>query len=65
MIFFSERALREAVGQYLEHHHRERNHQGLGNTIIQPGPELGAVAGTVECQERLGGLLKYYCRKAA
>ena len=59
------KSLRRAVMNYVEHFHTERNHQGLGNAIIQPGDEVGEIAGTVKCQERLGGLLKYYHREAA
>jgi putative transposase len=58
MIFFSERQLRTAVSEYFEHYHRERNHQGLGNEIIEP--DSGS-EGEVKCRERLGGLLRYYC----
>ncbi|HIE95916.1 MAG TPA: hypothetical protein EYG03_17860 [Planctomycetes bacterium] len=65
MIFFGEKSLRRAVTNYLEHHHVERNHQGLGNEIIEPGAEVGAVAGKIECRERLGGVLNYYYRDAA
>ena len=43
----------------------ERNHQGLANEIIETGDEVGAVAGKIECRERLGGLLNYYFRDAA
>ena len=44
--------------------HRERNHQGLENRIIEPG--FGsAEEGEVGCCERLGGLLRYYYRDAA
>src|SRR5260370_42574337 len=64
LIFFSERPLRHAVVEYLEHYHRERNHQGLGNRLIEPGFEVGTASGEVECRERLGGLLNYYYRKA-
>ena len=35
MIFFSEKQLRFAVGQFVEHYHRERNHQGMGNRLIR------------------------------
>ena len=65
MIFFGENSLRTAVGQYLDYYHAERNHQGLDNTIIDPGGEIGQVAGKVECRERLGGMLRYYYRDAA
>ena len=65
MIFFGEQSLRSAVSAYLDHYHTERNHQGLENKIIQPSQEVGQVAGKIECHERLGGMLKYYCRSAA
>jgi putative transposase len=61
MIFFGERRLREAIGEYIEHYHAERAHQGLGNRRI----ERSSVGdGEVICDERLGGLLKCYRRAA-
>jgi transposase InsO family protein len=65
MILFGETSLRRAVAQYLQHYHRERNHQGLGNHLIEAGAEVGLASGAVECRERLGGLLRYYYRLAA
>jgi hypothetical protein len=65
MIFFGEKPLRTAVSQFLVHYQGERNHQGLGNTIIKPDEELGRSGGQVCCRERLGGLLRYYYRDAA
>ena len=65
MIFFGENSLRRAVREYLAHYHDERNHQGLENTIIDPGDEVGQIAGKIECRERLGGMLRYYHREAA
>ena len=65
MIFFGERSLRNAVGQYLLHYHGERNHQGLSNKLIEPGEEVGQADGEIACHERLGGLLRYYHRSAA
>ncbi len=65
MIFFGEKSLRRTVNAYLEHYHAERNHQGLDNKIIEPGDEVGQIVGEIKCRERLGGLLKYYQRKAA
>lgn len=65
MIFFGENMLRNAVREYLVHYHEERNHQGLANKIIQPGDEVGSSDGQIECRERLGGMLRYYHRKAA
>jgi len=65
MIFFGEKSLRRAVSDFLEHHHAERNHQGLDNKIIDPGDEVGSAVGKIECRERLGGILRYYHRHAA
>jgi putative transposase len=64
MIFFSEESVRRAVKSFIEHFHTERNHQGLDNKIIEPGPEVGTTVGKIECREGLGGLLNYYYRKA-
>ena len=65
MIFFVERAVQTAVVTFLGHYHQERNHQGLDNRLIEPGEEVGRTAGEVVCRERLGGMLRYYYRKAA
>lgn len=65
MIFFGESSLRRAVTNYLEHYHAERNHQGLGNRLIETQSDSAASAGNIECRERLGGMLRYYHRKAA
>jgi transposase InsO family protein len=65
MIFFGEASLRNAVREFLFHYHGERNHQGMGNRILVPGDEVGRTFGNVECAGRLGGLLRYYHRKAA
>ncbi|MCK4415443.1 MAG: hypothetical protein KAY32_18050 [Candidatus Eisenbacteria sp.] len=62
IIPLGERHLRTAVMEYTEHYHRERNHQGLGNRLIDP---LEAGLGGIQRHERLGGLLNYYCRRAA
>ena len=65
MIFFGERAVQAAVVAFLAHYHQERNHQGLDNSLIEPGEEADRTAGEVVCRERLGGMLRYYYRKAA
>ena len=36
MILFGEDSLRNAVREFVEHYHLERNHQGLGNALIVP-----------------------------
>ena len=60
IIFFGETSLRHAVREFLIHYHQERNHQGLGNRLLVPGDEVGRTTCEIECQERLGGLLRYY-----
>ena len=65
MIFFGEEQLRRAIVEYLAYYHRERNHQGRGNTIIEPADRVGQQAGEVAVRERLGGMLRYYFRQAA
>jgi transposase InsO family protein len=65
MIFFGEKMLRTAIGEFLEHYHAERNHQGLGNQLIDAGEEVGRSEGEVQCRDRIGGLLRYYYRDAA
>jgi transposase InsO family protein len=64
MIFFGETTLRQAVTAYLAHYHRERNHQGLGNKLVESGDEVDRAGADIECRERLGGLLRYYHRAA-
>ena len=64
MIFFGERQMRRAVEQFIAHYHGERNHQGLGNQLIQPEESVGKAEGDIRCRERLGGLLRYYHRAA-
>ena len=65
MILLGERALGRAIREYVSYFHGERNHQGLENNLIEPGPEGGRVSGAIERKERLGGLLSYYYRAAA
>ena len=65
MIFFGEESLRKAIDEFLVYYHHERNHQGLGNRLIDPQHEIGSLKGPVACRERLGGVLRYYHRKAA
>ena len=64
-ISFGEASLRKALREFSRHYHAERNHQGLGNEIIEPGEEVGRESGQVRCRERLGGMLRYYHRDAA
>ena len=65
MIFFGQGSLQRALKEFVTHFHQERNHQGLGNRIIDPGDEVGRKDGDIQCRERLGGMLRYYYRDAA
>lgn len=65
MIFFGERSLRRALAEFAAHYHRERNHQGLGNNLIEPDENVGSTSGKVTRHDRLGGMLRYYYRDAA
>ena len=66
LILFGEASLRRAVTQFIEHYHLERPHQGKGNQLLLSSPVSppSPRAGRIKCQERLGGLLKFYQRVA-
>lgn len=64
VIPLGERHLRTAVQEYTEHYHHERNHQGLGNELIDHHAEDYSGFGSIECRERLGGMLRHYRRAA-
>jgi putative transposase len=65
LILFSERSLRHALAAYMPHDHAERPHQGQENSVLMPATRGPQREGPIQCYERLGGLLKYYCRDAA
>lgn len=64
MIFFGVGSLRKALTEFVAHYHVERNHQAIGNSIIEPGEEVGRTAGAIRRHDRLGGVLRYYHRAA-
>jgi transposase InsO family protein len=60
------RHLEQLIFEYLEHYHRERNHQGRGNRLLTALPSNDNLAGApIRRRERLGGLLSYYHRDVA
>lgn len=65
IIFFSEHSLRRTLSAYVSHYHKERNHQGLDNCLIEPEEDSKEREGKVRCRERIGGMLRYYHREAA
>jgi len=58
-----ERHLRHLVREFVTHYHRERNHQGIGNELIER-PSLHRTSGPVYRRQRVGGVLNYYYRSA-
>jgi transposase InsO family protein len=69
MIIFSEKRLRNILKEYIEHYHFERNHQGIGNEIIESENEIlkhsKSSKDPIVKKERIGGLLNYYYRQSA
>lgn len=66
LVLFGERPLSRTLAEFSAHYHGERNHQGKDNKLLFPEPddEPQPRGHTVECRQRLGGLLKYYSRAA-
>jgi len=65
MIFVGQASLRRSVCEYVEHYHRERNHQGPENRLLYAPRLVAADSGPIACHARLGGTLNFYYRKAA
>jgi transposase InsO family protein len=63
LILLGEGHLRRALADFVAHYHAERNHQGLGNKLIEPPVRPDAVS-PVRRRQRLGGMLNYYYRAA-
>lgn len=64
IIPLSQGHLRRTIKSFVEHCHRERNHQGLGNRLIEPTIAANG-EGPVRRHTRVGGLLSFYSREAA
>ena len=63
MVPLGERHFRGALKEFVDHYHRERNHQGLENRLID-GYTPRRRVGRIRRRPRLGGLLNYYERAA-
>jgi hypothetical protein len=63
VIPLGERHLRRTMAEFVAHYHGERNHQGLGNELIDRLPQQPA-RGFVRRWQRLGGILSFYRRAA-
>jgi hypothetical protein len=65
-ILLSEHSLTHILKEYLAHYHQERPHQGKGNVVLLSSLDQDSARhGSLQCRQRLGGLLKYYARDAA
>ena len=65
MILFGEASLRRVLREYVTHYHAERNHQGVGNRLLEPVDILSSTNDPIHSRERLGGMLNFYYREAA
>ena len=63
VIPFGEGHQNRPIAEYVEHYHRERNHQGIENTLIEGALATDSV-GRIRRRPRLGGVLNYYERAA-
>ena len=52
VVLFGEGSLRRALGEYVEHYHAERNHQGKGNILLFPRRANIHHERPVQCRER-------------
>ena len=58
------KATRNAIRHFLDDYHRERNHQGLENKLIESLTRPAVISMKIEATERLGGLIRSYRRAA-
>jgi putative transposase len=63
IIPLGEAHLRRTLREFVEHHERERNYQGVDNRLLIAAPINNQ--GPVQRRERLGGTLNFYYRHAA
>ena len=69
-VVFGERHLELLIREYKDHYNTVRPHQGIGNKpiglVTAPSPDAEPPNPTeIECDSRLGGLLRHYHRLAA
>jgi putative transposase len=65
LILVGQASLYRALEAYLEHYRLERNHQGLGNRLIETAEPSPDPSGPIHSSNRLGGLPRFYTRHAA
>jgi putative transposase len=65
LLIFGRRHLERVLTEFIEHYHKARPHQGLGQRRPhEPAGLIPLMAGLVERSDRLGGLLHEYHRAA-
>ena len=65
LIILGERHLRSVLAEFSAHYHFERNHQGVDNKLLAlRASDAADNDAHVVCDQRVGGLLKYYRRAA-
>jgi putative transposase len=68
-VVFGEAHLRHILSEFLVYYHQFRPHQGLGNRPLgctaSSAADVHRPLGEVACEERLGGLLRHYHRRAS
>jgi hypothetical protein len=57
MILFGEASLQHVLSNYVQHFHRERNHQGKDNVVLFPAEadRIGESSGEIRTRQPLGG----------
>lgn len=65
-VILSHRHLNYLVTEFVDYYHKQRPHQSKGNRpLLKLTDYPPSSTGDILCEERLGGLLKHYYRKAA
>lgn len=64
-VVIGEKHLNHLVSEFVTYYHAQRPHQGKGNVPLTESKSLPVTAGKIHCEQRLGGLIKHYYRKAA
>ena len=65
LLIFARGHLERVLGEFIEHYHHARPHQGLEQRRpCEPADVLPLPTGRVECRDRLGRVLHEYFRAA-
>ena len=63
MILFGEASLRRSLREYITHFRSERNHQGLGNRLLEPIATVSTIDEPIPCRTPCR-MLNFYYREA-